>query len=427
MSNSIISRSRFYGKNGAKSFDTFNASYNLSDSEQIRNTFNQLYEEKRRGAVTSAWFNPAKNHDDGDGLRPETIYLGENGKNQPTWQEPVYDMKVAREVNRDLREGRIDTEDAVYAPYVGEWQDRFGEWYSDLLKVSKAREMSPYRVAASGKITSDDNSTLNIVNVMAEYLGRDDRVYVLEQAVRKISLPNLRISLDTFGGFDVERDVPEGAEVFAQKGKFTRQEFQIGKQVSHIVQTDESELMTDRALMPIHIQHSAAKMRRLKADLVATALANADSSPASGADWGAYTSDHSTVDPLAAIGGLLDTIDTNGGIADRIASHPAVYREFLANTHIKGLTATSPAVSGEAAKVVPNVPGLNGVTWYVDRLIPNGIIVVYDMNSVFFFQGPVRTESYRDVVKGQNGYITRDWCGVAVADATTIKEMGSIN
>ena len=387
-----------------------------------------MYREKQRGQATSAWYMPGRNLQETGGVRPETIHVGELSHTEPTWEDAVYDVKKAREAAADYAAGKIDYEEAMAAPYTDEWQGRFSNWFSEVQKMAKTYEMSPYRVAAGGKITSDDHSTLNIVNIMAEILGRDTREYVLVNAATRASTPNLRLSIDTFNGFDVERDVPEGAEPLAQKGRMTRQDFTVPKQVSHIVQTDESELTSDRNLMQEHIRHAASKMNRLKALLVATVLENSDPSPTAGSDWAAYTTDHSTANPGDQIGALQDIIDDNGGVGDTVASGTRAYRDFIGNTHNKGMVNPTPGAGSRSGKVVTNPGNLLDVdAWYVDRLITNTLAIVYDKSAVLFLQGPIRTETYRDSLKGQNGWITRDWCASYCVDTTRVKELTGVS
>lgn len=417
-SNNTINRRSFGGRN------TYNASYNTNSSNLSTYDLDTWYHQKQKKTANSAWFNPATNHDDGEGLRPQTIYIGERGHNQPTWEDAVYDVARARETAHLVAQGRMDPEEAAFAPYIGEWQNRFGEWYSDLKREASRREMSPYRVAASGIITSDDSTALNVVNIMAEILGRDNRTYVLEQAVRQASVPNLRLSVDTWNGFGVDRDVPEGVEALTQKGKFTRQEITMKKDVSHIAITDEAEFSSDRNLMQEHIRHSAAEMRRVKSLKVATALETA--ADTAGSDWAALTGEHSTANPLDQLGALMDTIEANGGTPNTIASHNRPFRDFMANTWIKGTVAPGGSVA-VGTRVINNVPGLPGVTWYVDNLKTNTLVTVYDRDAVLLLQGPVRTETYRDSRHGFNGYITRDWNTVFVLDTSLIADLTGVS
>lgn len=402
---------------------TYNASYNGTVSSYDLDTW---YHNKRKGQTNAAWYNPATNHEDGDGLRPQTIYIGEKGHTQPTWEEPVYDVGAAREAAQLVAAGKMDPVEASYAPYIGEWQDRFAEYFSTIKREAQRRETSPYRVAASGIITSDDSTALNIVNIMAEILGRDSRTYVLEQAVRQASVPNLRLSVDTWNGFGVDVDVPEGVEALTQKGKFTRQEITMRKTVSHIAITDEAEYTSDRNLMQEHIRHSGQEMRRAKALKVATALETA--SDTGGSDWAAIAAGEafSTANPLDQIGGLMDTIEGNGGNPNTIASHNRPFRDFMSNTWIKGVMAAGGNV-GVGSRVINGVPGLPGVNWYVDNLKTNTLVTVYDRDAIMLLQGPVRTETYRDSKHGFNGFITRDWNTVFVLDSSLMADLTGVS
>jgi len=410
--------------NGGRSFgNTYNANYNV-DSHAL----DAWYANKQKKGSNSAWFNPARTHDEGNGLRPQTIYLGERDHVTPTWQDAVYDIAEARRADFLFKRGDIDAETAAYAPYKHSqyWTNEFQNWNSSLERAATAQEQSPMRMAASGMITSDDSTALNVVNIMAEILGRDTRTYVLEQAVRQAAVPNLRLSVDTWQGFGVERDVAEGQEALLQKGKFTRAEITMKKDVSHIAITDEAEITSDRNLMQEHIRHSAAEMRRLKALKVAIGLESAADTP--GADFGAIAagSAFSTTNPLDQIGAIMDVIEANGGTPNSIASHNRPLRDFLSNTWIKGQI-TPAANVAVGTRVINGVPGLPGVTWYVDNLKTNTIVTIYDRDAIMLLQGPVRTETYRDSTHGFNGYITRDWNTVYVLDPSQIADLTGIS
>jgi hypothetical protein len=418
-SNNTVSRRSF----GGRSFgNTYNANYNV-DSYAL----DKWYAEKQKKQSPAAWFNPARTHDEGNGLRPQTIYLGERNHVTPTWSEAVYDLSEARRAAHLYSRGDIDAETAAYAPYKHSqyWSNEFQNWYSGLERAAQAQEQSPMRMAASGMITSDDHAALNVVNIMAEILGRDERTYVLEQAVRQAAVPNLRLSVDTWNGFGVERDVAEGQETLYQKGKFTRKEITMKKDVSHIAITDEAEITSDRNLMQEHIRHSAAEMRRLKALKVAIGLESA--ADTGGADFGAIAagSAFSTTNPLDVIGALMDIIEANGGSPNTIASHNKPFRDFMSNTWIKGQI-TPAANVAIGTRVINGVPGLPGVTWYVDNLKTNTILTIYDRDAIMLLQGPVRTETYRDSTHGFNGYITRDWNTVYVLDSSLMADLTGV-
>lgn len=420
--NNTISRRTF----GGRSFgNTYNANYSI-DSQQL----DSWYANKQKKQSPAAWFNPARTHDEGNGLRPQTIYLGEANHVTPLWKDAVYDLAEARRAAHLYARGDIDAETAAFAPYRHSdyWTNEFNNWYNSLEQATRAQELSSVRNAASGMITSDDHAALNVVNIMAEILGRDDRTYVLEQAVRQAAVPNLRLSVDTWQGFGVERDVAEGQETLYQKGKFTRKEITMKKDVSHIAITDEAEITSDRNLMQEHIRHSAAEMRRLKALKVALGLQGSTANDTGGTDWAtiAAGSAYSTANPLDQIGVLMDIIEANGGTPNTIASHNRPFRDFLSNTWIKG-TITPAASIAVGTRVINGVPGLPGVTWYVDNLKAATSITVYDREAVMLLQGPVRTETYRDSTHGFNGYITRDWNTVYVLDPSLVANLTGVS
>lgn len=132
-------------------------------------------------------------------------------------------------------------------------------------------------------------------------------------------------------------------------------------------------------------------MRRIKATKIATELETA--TDIASADWAAYTTDHSTTDPVDAIGGAADIIEANGGNPNAIASHAKPFRDFSSNTHIRGMIQPSASLSF-GNRVITGVPGLPGFTWYIDNLKTNSLVTVYDKSAILLMQGPTRTAQY---------------------------------
>lgn len=380
-------------------------------------TFQDEYRLMKKREATSAWYNPSLEEvkENGVLLLPEHIYIGEKNM-APTWEEPVFDVKQYRTAKQLYREGKIDDDRLKFSPWKGDWDDAYNE-YLDAMKYG-------YRSAAIGVVTSDDNPAINVIQMLGEILGRDQRQYNLEQAVTRVATPNLTLSIDTWNGFTASQDVGEGVEAFVKKGKFTRQEFALKKDVGHVMFTDEAQMRADRDIYTQHVQHVAQDLRRIKALSIATELETAPD--IASADWAAYTTDHSTTDPVAAIGEAADIIEANGGNPNTIASHARPLRDFSSNTHVKGMIQPSASLQF-GGRVVNGVPGLPGFTWYVDNLKTNTLVTVYDKAAILLMQGPTRTAQYRHEGKGMDAYITRDWYNVQIIDDSLVRDVTGVS
>lgn len=366
-----------------------------------------------RGKAKSAWYNPATSQIkvDGQVLRPQTIYIGESNQ-RPTWSEPVLDMKQYELANKLYLEGKIDDDRLKHSPWIGtEWQERVKSYLSAI--------KDPYKSAAV--VTSDDFTALNVINVLAEVIGTEQRTYVLEQAVTRQNTPSLTMSVDAWTGFNASADVDEGVEAFTKKGSMTRTEYGLKKDVGHVAFTDESLMRADRDIQRQHIDHVVYDMKRIKAQKIATELESA--TDVSTADWGALTGAVSTTNPLDAIGTVQDLIDSNGGRADTAASARRVFRDFAGNTFVKGPQAPFPNVDGGNG-VIANAGG-TGLTWYIDNLKTNTLVTIYDKRAIILMQGPVRSAQYRLEAKGIDAYITRDYNAVKLVRPELARDLVS--
>lgn len=379
--------------------------------------YNEIERQRAKRQTTTMWANVADVQK--DGVDPNSIYIGEYRSTVPLWSQKVLDRNERAQAYEDWKAGRISQDAAQFAG----WDEEFHE---DLKNFYDAVKNGAYQKhAATGTIVSADNKTINLAIVMDKILGIDTRDYQLKNALTSVSAPNLRLSVDTFSGFGIERDVPEGVEALTQKGRFTRQEIALTKDVSHIQQTDEAMYESDKDLMAIHIRHSGQKFNETIEAKIVSVLEGSAAGSTGGTDWGAYTSDHSTTNPFEEIGNQIDTIVANGGDENQIvvASSPKAFRDFTANTNVRGQTNVVTPV-GSTNKVY-NVAGIG--QWFISNQKSDTAVTIFDKSAVLFVQGPVRTETYRDPKHGYDGYITRNWNRVWLLDATLIENLTGVH
>jgi hypothetical protein len=386
------------------------------------------YERRKILDIQEAWYNPSKKREKIDGVmvEPETIYLGEKSDHQPTWEYPVFDVARHREHLSLIRQGKINDDRLQYGAYKGEWEDIANEFAER--KEMGDRAYNQFRSANVGIITSSDSPALNVVQILGEILGRDTKTYNLENAVTKVSTPNLSISVDAIHGFTASADVGEGVEPDVKKGKFTRTAYTLKKDAGYIMQTDEASFTNDRDTFNLSIQQVTRDLVRILNQKIATKLESADVADAGGgSDWLAYTGEHRAADPLEQIGTAMDIIRDNGGNPDTIASDPKPLREF--NTNVQGgqalQNAPSPLTSTGFTGVYQGVGGLP-LTWYVDSLLAANRVTIYDKSAVMLMQGPVRTAQFRDERRGLDAYITRNWNAIHIIDTSVIRYLAPV-
>lgn len=402
-------------------------SYTISPGEQaVQNRALTIedYVLQKKLDSTAAWYNPAKEWTqakNGVPLRPETIYIGEKNM-APTWEEGVFDVARYRSAMTEYRKGNIDSDKLKFSPWLKDYWEDAANTAADVFKHGR-HAVNAYR-SAGGVVTSTDSTAINVIQILGEILGRDQRQYTMEQAVTTVSTPNLALSVDTWQGFTASQDVGESVEALVKKGRITRVEYLLKKDVGHIGVTDEAQLRADRDIFTLHVNHAVQDLRRIKAQKIAVELETATDVAAG--DWAAYTGEHSTRDPVDDIGTVADTIEANGGSPNTIASGARAFRDFSSNTHIRGtIEASADLTFGN--RVAGGLPGLPGMTWYIDNLKTNTLVTVYDKSAILLMQGPTRTAQYRNEARGQDFYITKDYNAVKIIDTSLIRDVTGVS
>jgi len=370
----------------------------------------------------AAYFNPATEYvksPDGVMLRPQTIYVGEeNGR--PTWEWPVFDVARWREARSAYKSGRLNLDQAEYRAWLdSKWENAAAE-RAAIMKYGRqaARE---YLQAAGGTITSGDSPAIAVVQLLGETMGRDERRFVLEQAVRRVATPNLTLSVDTWRGFVASANVGENVEAAVRKGEYLRDQYFLTKDVAHIEASDEAQMVSDRNVFNDHVQHAVFDLNRIKNQKIAVELETAPSD-ITGTDWFAKSAGVSTADPIREITQAGQIIFTNGGDPNTLASGSQAYRAFANNTAVKGTT-TGAADSRFGSAIVTNLAGLPQFTWYVDDLKSQDKVTVYDRSAVLLMQGPVKTAQYRIEDRGTDAFITRDYNLIKIIDPTRVRDI----
>lgn len=389
------------------------------DRMTIREEIRAIQKEQGR----SAWYNPARSiakSDHGDKVLPDSVYLGE-ASGQPTWNERILDMGKFREIRNAaqtaIKNGSISSFDwgKFEDPWVDDWK-RINQEYQYMKKTGKIKG------AAVGQ--NADFTAIDVVNVLAQMVGIELRNFTLEQALTSIGTPQLNLRIDTWTRFVNSQGVPEGIAPMTRRPSVARVSLDLTKDVGHVAFTDEAQLRAVHDIFRQAIDTAVTDMKRIRSNKIATELETGTG--VAGADWAAFTTDHNTTAPQTNLGTVADTVFANNGQANIVTSHDKPWRNFTMSTYVKGLLQAVPLPDLSLAKVINNVPGLPGLTWYIDNEHTSTVACVFDKGAVYLLEGPKRVAQYRMEQEGVDGYIYRDWNLPKIVIGGRIRKLTSI-
>lgn len=376
--------------------------------------------------MTTTWYNPEE----------ECYYLA----NDPRSQQPDYGIRITkphafRPAYNKLTGGsaanlsETQKDELRFNPFTDEMADQAVQLYSriDRLRKQYAQTRDPALVGA-GTVTTADYSALNNVMIdttIKELIARD---FVLLQAVTRKAWAKTVYTHDSLtpyrNTYDLgELDVADSTSVGLTRGTINLKKAQGRVSVSIWVG------------MAIRDHDMAAENERLvDADFdrgfsveVATTLVGATNQAAGGA-WdiiagGAF---QSTTNPMGAFLTASGVIRTNGGIANTAAMNSKTYMAMVQNTYMRtsgsSVVGQVPSLDNTSARVTTH-PMLPGYTIYIDELLPDGSVFVYDKGAVIFLEGPTSTRTVESNFGTIRDTISDRWYGSGIKIAGQIREI----
>lgn len=357
---------------------------------------NAIIEEKlAKKTKTTTWWKPENN----------TYWSTKN----PDPNNPHYDVFVCNGSTigtglnalkgasaKDLSSTEIDN--YRHGAISPEFLDQSNRFWSD---VDKAQKMNARgETLGAGVITTQDYSDIANVMVDATSYEKIARDFILEQAVTKKSWNKLVYTADDYTPYLNEADMGENDVMEPRSIDYDRVQLQLLKAQGHVKASKWAELaIRDHNVIQDNFSIVDADFPRIFATNIATNLLGfADNAAAGAYDVIAGGAFHSTTNPMTEF--LLDssTIRTAGGVANTIALNSKTYQALVQNTFMRvggSVISTVPALTNAGARVVTH-PLLPGYTIYIDELLTNGHIFVYDKRGFEFIQGPTRTATLND-------------------------------
>lgn len=258
--------------------------------------------------------------------------------------------------------------------------------------------------AVGGMMVPENFSAINITNVLAQLRGTEERNYVLQDAATNLNTSLLEGRIDIEAGFDVHKNIPLGAEIPTNQVTYTSVTFKLPMLGAHVARYNEMNF-TNLEHDPYRnsINRIGKRVIKAKAELVKDAI-TAASVTSAGSSWIAYTGGDSTNNPYVDVGTASDAIVAANGNPNVIVMNDRTFRAFFSNTWVRGSTeatrgnSPNPGVTKTVA-----LPG-TGLTAYVDSLISNNEVYVYDKEAIIAFQGPSAVSTYEDPHHRAEGY-----------------------
>jgi hypothetical protein len=335
----------------------------------------------------TAYLNPEDNY----------IYVSMN-RNKPEFfsENKVTHAPTLRKAMSEIREhGKLVSEDFDKVDlYTQRFQAPAEDYWKFIAKTA----------AVGGMMVPENFSAINITNVLAQLRGTEERNYVIQDAVTNLNTSLLEGRIDIEAGFDVHKNIPLGAEIPTNQVTYTSVTFKLPMLGAHVAKYNEMNF-TNLEHDPYRnsINKIGKRVIKAKAELVKDAITAATATSA-GSSWIAYTGGDSTNNPYVDIGTASDAIVTANGNPNVIVLNDRTFRSFFSNTWVRGSTEVTRGNSPQPGVTkTTTFPG-TGLTAYVDSLISNNEVYVYDKEAIIGFQGPSAVTTYEDPHHRAEGY-----------------------
>lgn len=395
--------------------------------QAVKQIANGQIENKR---MTTTWYNPEE----------ECYYLANN----PGSQQPDYGIRITKPhafrsafsqltggSAKDLSSTQVDQ--LRFNPLTDEFANQAIELYSKIDKLRKqyAQTRDPSLIGA-GTITSADYSALNNVMLDTTMIELIARNFVLLQAVTRKPWSKTTYTFDSItpyrNTYDLgELDTSDSASVSTTRGSIALKKAQgrvsVSIWASMAIRDHDMAAENERLVDADFERGFSVEIATLLATLANTAAAGQYDTVAGGAF-------HSTNNPALEFETTTGLIRTAGGQADTLVMNSKTYRILIQNTWMRVQGTSIVSAVGPLEKTSARVtshPLLPGYTIYIDELVPNGSIYVYDKSGVIFLEGPSSTRTVESSFGTIRDTISDRWYGSGLKVAAFGREITGAN
>ena len=270
----------------------------------------------------------------------------------------------------------------------------------------------------AGAIMPDDIADIQAVTILDEVYGLARPLYKMRQICRPIRMDKLTARLDIASTLSAHRKVPPMVEADIKSEDYSSVNFDLWKNVTHVVIPDESGMKAAHDIMALNTMDAARALAYAEnQDIVDIAEADITEKVAGTpyVDWGARTTGVSDTDPMLAIQASIAYIAGQGYPPDFMSIHPTIWSKFITNTYIRDL------VHSGILKVAPTgstftLPGWPTIEIIVDWTLTETptstigpIVGSRAAPGLVIGEGPIMAEKYRSPSAGYDAYIIRQW------------------
>lgn len=362
------------------------------------------------------------------GFSKPTVFETVDGGLRPDYSEPLatYDI-VQKNGIQSLEQTFVDG----FGEKVQEIDDYVTRVVGEGGSPHKAIKNIKQGIAvAAGIVNVQTINDTKALNIQERVLGLQTRSYFLQNTVTKLAAPQLVFTYDEYFEGQVMAKVPEGVEADLVSHQETRTTQILYKNVGHIAETEEAQLLASHDTMGLRQDKTTRDMARLVNAQIATVLESTEAT--AGADWGARTAGTglATNRPADDIQAAVTKIRGKGFNVDYIAMHDKVFKDFVTNSENRGLGGIGPSYVQNVTPTTDQQQMVNlpeyGFSAIIDQALTNTLAIVASKDAVWMGDGPTVVTNYEHDTRGYRGWMIKQWLKPVVVQSDAIEEISGV-
>jgi len=281
---------------------------------------------------------------------------------------------------------------------------------------------------AAGAILPDDIADIQAITVLDEVLGLARPAYTLEPICRSVRMDKLTARIPIATSLAGQEKVPPMEEAKIVAEAYTKVDFDLPKNVVHVVVADETGMKAAHDILGMNIEDAARDIARMRNKQISECLDLCDNAQAAAGGsstthtWDTSTSGVSDANPWIDLLEAFIAIAGDGFTPDRAVMHPQVWAGFITNDWVRNQVDVGLGrVSGSQISL-PGFPTVGVHTDFAVLPITSCYVMSKSAPGIVLGDGPTSAAKYRDEKAGYDAYIIRDWLQPKIIDFGTGKD-----